>query len=683
MLSAATATAQPNHTSLVQPLYTPLTLGSIKPQGWLKDQLELGANGLGGNMFEFYRFVHNSRWIGGEDEYSGLAEASPYWFNGVVPLAFGLDDDRLKDQVRYYLDYVLDHQQEDGWLGFETTPQERGLWGRCLLLLGLIQYAEADPTQTDRIVDAMHRYVRIAHSMLQNNFTGLIQHPGDTFDASGFGAGRTHELHIPLQWLYEKYPRNNSRLLWETMDLMIAGGIKAEADWRTFWVPDAYPKALKGDDWDMSWVFIHGVNMAQGMHLCLRYPLAVYRNTHEEKLKTQTRTALDLLSQYHTSLAGAIIADEYITDLSPTKGSELCIAAEMMFSLNWIYQYLGDNDIADWAELVAFNALPAAISPDWWAHQYVQQENQPYAHPVDPEVWTINGPRANIFGLEPEYPCCLVNHPQAYPKFLANQFVRIAEGLAHIYLTPGTVSTTLDKNNQVSISVDTQYPFAFNWTYTITNSHAFPFSIRIPSWAGPESRIQINRQSPKPLSPSRQGLHTISIPASSSPTTITLTLATTPRVITLPNNTAAIYYGPLLFALAVSNSPTKSPPIDYTNINTTLPTNTTSPGHTFDITLHPTSPWNVAIDPSQIEIVSKKVDRLQNPIWDLGAPPIELRVAAVQIDWPVKYGTADEPPVDVNVTGKPFSARFVPYASAKLHMARLPVVKLERVDLRG
>ncbi|KAI9044468.1 uncharacterized protein KD926_001069 [Aspergillus affinis] len=665
MLSAATATAQPNHTThaVAQPLYTPLTLGSIKPQGWLKDQLELGANGLGGNMFEFYRFVHNSRWIGGEDEYSGLAEASPYWFNGVVPLAFGLDDDRLKDQVRYYLDYVLDHQQEDGWLGFETTPQERGLWGRCLLLLGLIQYAEADSTQTDRIVDAMHRYVRIAHSMLQNNFTGLIQHPGDTFDASGFGAGRTHELHIPLQWLYEKYPRNNSRLLWDTMDLMIAGGIKAEADWRTFWTPDAYPKVLEG----------------------LRFPLAIYRNTHEEKLKTQTRTALDLLSRYHTSLAGAIIADEYITDLSPTKGSELCIAAEMMFSLNWIYQYLGDNDIADWAELTAFNALPAAISPDWWAHQYVQQENQPYSHPVDPDVWTINGPRANIFGLEPEYPCCLVNHPQAYPKFLANQFVRTAEGLAHIYLTPGTVSTTLDKakNHRVSISVDTQYPFAFNWTYTITNSHAFPFSIRIPSWAGPESRIQVNQQSPKPLSPSRQGLHTISIPASSSPTTLTLTLTTTPRVVSLPNNTAAIYYGPLLFALAVSNSPTKSPPIDYTNITTELPTNTTSPGHTFDITLHPTSPWNVAIDPSQIEIVTKNIDRLQNPIWDLGAPPIELRVAAVQIDWPLKYGTADEPPVDVNVTRKPFSARFVPYASAKLHMARLPVVELEKVDLRG
>ncbi len=104
----------------------------------MKDQLELEAAGLAGNMFDFYRFVHDSKWIGGSTEYSALDEASPYWFNGLVPLAFGLGDARIKSQVRYYLDYVLDHQQADGWLGFEKTRQTRGLWARCLLLLGLI-----------------------------------------------------------------------------------------------------------------------------------------------------------------------------------------------------------------------------------------------------------------------------------------------------------------------------------------------------------------------------------------------------------------------------------------------------------------------------------------------------------------------------------------------------------------
>jgi hypothetical protein len=98
--------------------------------------------------------------------------------------------------------------------------------------------------------------------------------------------------------------------------------------------------------------------------------------TQDDALKKQTRTALDLLAKYHKSLAGTIIADEIISDLNPSRGSELCTAAEVMFSLTWIYQYLAENDIADWAEQTAFNALPASISADWWSHQYVQQENQ-------------------------------------------------------------------------------------------------------------------------------------------------------------------------------------------------------------------------------------------------------------------------------------------------------------------
>lgn len=89
--------------------------------------------------------------------------------------------------------------------------------------------------------------------------------------------------------------------------------------------------------------------------------------TDDETLKTQTRTAVDLLSKYHRSIAGTIIADEYISDLNPSRGSELCIAAEAMFSSAYIYQYLGDNDIADWTEQIAFNALPVSISPDWWS----------------------------------------------------------------------------------------------------------------------------------------------------------------------------------------------------------------------------------------------------------------------------------------------------------------------------
>lgn len=110
----------------------------------------------------------------------------------------------------------------------------------------------------------MHRYVTLAHDMLKNNYTGLIVHGNDTFDPSGFGVGRSHEMHIPLQWLYEKYPRDNSQVIWETMELMINGSVVWGADWRTFWTDDAFPKVYSDDTYNMSWVFVHGVNMAQG-----------------------------------------------------------------------------------------------------------------------------------------------------------------------------------------------------------------------------------------------------------------------------------------------------------------------------------------------------------------------------------------------------------------------------------
>ena len=100
--------------------------------------MNLMRDGLAGHGFDFYQYVHSSPWMGGHEEYSALNEAFPYWFNGLVPLAYGLDDDRLKAQVKVAVDYVLGHQAEDGWIGPERTHSERAIWGRFPFFLGLI-----------------------------------------------------------------------------------------------------------------------------------------------------------------------------------------------------------------------------------------------------------------------------------------------------------------------------------------------------------------------------------------------------------------------------------------------------------------------------------------------------------------------------------------------------------------
>jgi hypothetical protein len=111
----------------------------------------------------------------------------------------------------------------------------------------------------------MHKFVVIAHDMLEDNFTGFIQQPGDNFDPWGFGTSRAHELSTTLQWLYEKHPDGQEDIIWETMNFMWAGAKVKSSEYDLFFVEGVFPKvgtpeypakSLNG--------MMHGVNMAQG-----------------------------------------------------------------------------------------------------------------------------------------------------------------------------------------------------------------------------------------------------------------------------------------------------------------------------------------------------------------------------------------------------------------------------------
>jgi hypothetical protein len=122
--------------------------------------------------------------------------------------------------------------------------------------------------------------------------------------------------------------------------------------------------------------------------------------------------------------------------------SELCTTVETMYSLSYLYKALGDNSFADRCELAAFNALPVVVTPDWRARQDMTQPNQPYSKKLSRTPFSNTNTLGQTYSLEGNYPCCTVNHPQGYPKFLSASFVKVGgNGLAHALLSPSTVST--------------------------------------------------------------------------------------------------------------------------------------------------------------------------------------------------------------------------------------------------
>ena len=140
----------PNRAPLEPGTFTLLPLGSIRPQGWLRRELEIQAAGLTGHLDEFWPDVGpNSGWLGGSGE---SWERGPYYLDGLLPLAYLLDDQALIAKADKYVEWTLTHQAENGWIG---PPSNTDWWPNMVMLKVLTQYEEA--TGDPRVVPAMTR----------------------------------------------------------------------------------------------------------------------------------------------------------------------------------------------------------------------------------------------------------------------------------------------------------------------------------------------------------------------------------------------------------------------------------------------------------------------------------------------------------------------------------------------
>lgn len=628
-----------NRAPLASNAFYPLPLGAVRPLGWLHAQLEIQANGLSGHLDETWADVGaNSGWLGGTGE---SWERGPYFVDGLVPLAYLLDDARLKSKAQRYIDWTLNHQTADGQLG---PPSNEDWWPRMIMLKALTQYHGA--TGDARVIPAMLRYFEF-------QLAGLPER-----NLRDWGKFRWQDNVLSVLWLYN---RTGDLKLLDLARLLRTQGY----DWPAQYADFQYTKRISSEYLDSTpggrlkelGLATHGVNNGQAVKTG---PVWSQFSGSEDDRRAASRM-IEQLDKYHGLPNGMFSCDEHFAGPDPSQGSELCTVVEYMFSLEQSLGILGDPELGDRLERLAFNALPGALTDDMWAHQYNQEPNQVECS-LHRKPWTTDGPESNLFGLEPNFGCCTANFHQGWPKFAASLFmISQDDGVVATAYAPCEARTVV-RDTPVHVVQTTDYPFRGGVHMTINPASplSFPLLLRIPAWAA-DVTIKVNgERQPAPSPSSFARVERTWRPGDS----VHIEFPLKPRVSRWFRDSVAVERGALVFCYGIGESWLKL----------------RDRGMTADWQVYPKTQWNYALalddasSPQGITVIESEVGT--HP-FSAKNVPLKLQVKGRKLpDWRAVDGVADPVPQSPVTSDQPEeTVTLIPYAAAKLRITAFPQLK--------
>jgi len=667
-----------NRTPLTANPYIVLPIGSIKPSGWLRMQLENMRDGMTGHLDELYSSVVGERngWLGGDGD--GW-ERGPYWIDGLLPLAYILNDQELKDKVQPWIEWTINNQTEDGYLGpvpFDQEPEEepglqRGMrrdwWPKMVMLKILQQYYNA--TGDERVITTLTKYFKYQ----------LKELPNVPLDNWTFWADRRGGDNLMIvYWLYnitgDSFLLDLGELIteqtfpWTTVFLNDNKEDKTNSPWYYFKMK-TYPfdqkeiNALSVAQWGG----IHCVNFAQGF----KQPVVYYQQNPDQKHPEAVRKALHDIQKYHGQPQGMYGGDEGLHGKNPVQGVEFCSIAEWMFSLETIVQITGDMEFADHLEKIVYNALPTQATDDFSSRQYFQAANQvQITDKIKSTYMTIgHGGTDFCYGLLTGYPCCTANMHQAWPKYVQNLWYATADGgVAALQYAPCEAEIKVADGKVVRFIEKTGYPFRDEVTFQIESAAnvVFPFHLRIPSWTE-SATVSINGE--KWEGTAENGVLKINRTWSDGDK-VTLKMPMQLRTSQWYDFATSIERGPLVYALRVEDEwKEKDRGDNY--------------GSFYEV--FPTSDWNYALyfkDFEQMEGVFQVTETEWNGDypWNLENAPIMIKARGIQLpEWqlspdglpliPGWWGPRSTPEDEIDFK----EITLVPYGCTTLRITEFPV----------
>lgn len=458
LLPSTQAGAAPLRSAVQPAAFRRLPPGAVRPQGWLATQLDKQLNGLNGRYPDVSSFLQfdQTGWV--HPELDGWEEL-PYWLRGYGDLGYVTGDAAVLANTERWINAVLATAASDGYFGpTRLRTAERGhpdLWPHMPMLHALRSWADCHGDT--RAVNVLIRYFQFMAGQPDGVFT------------DGWGYTRWGDTLDVLVWLYER--TNDGTLI----DL-------------------AHRIHRLSANWTGGIASQHNVNIAQGFREPAQYWLLsgdpAHRDATYRNYDTITRT-------YGQFPGGGFAGDENARPGygDPRQGFETCGVVEFMASHELLTRITGDPVWADRTEELAFNSLPAALDPAGQVTHYVTSAN---VVQLD-NVTKTRRQFQNGFAMQAykpgvhDYRCCPHNYGQGWPYFVEEMWLATPDGgLAAALYGPCTLTTTVG-GTQVTITENTDYPFADTVTLTLTTSLpvAFPLALRVPGWC-PNPALTVN-----------------------------------------------------------------------------------------------------------------------------------------------------------------------------------------------
>ena len=633
-----------NRAPLTPNTLSPLPLGSIRPEDWLLEQLQTQRDGLTAGLDGRWSDLGpECGWLGGPGD---CGENAPYYLDGLVTLAWTLDDEVLKAKAMAYIEWILSSQREDGWFGPEGNDD---YWPLMIALKALRQYFTA--TNDRRVLVLMDRF-----------FKYQVLHLGD-HPLKAWAVARGGENMELALWLYNITGQKHL--------LELCKKLRAQTlDWPNYFhtfantVPmsrslkwDRLKEALEEEKneplvgekrpyFHTQFHLSHGVNIAMG----LKTPGVINLFKSGFKEEGGFRFGWNKLVRHHGVASGMFICDKHLNGNSPTQGSELCAIVELMQTLETLLG-LGDfsAEYADILEKIAYNALPAAFSADMTAHQCQEQVNQVKVS-RQTRKWYNCTDGANLFASVPDEDCCAANCGQGWPRFVASLWYATADGgLQAVSYAPCTVRAVLD-GVPVRLTVSGGYPFSQSVEIRISVKKPceFPLYLRMPFWTRqpmvflPDGEIMQVRAGD--VSCVRRRWRSGDV--------IRLEMGTVPRLTKWYHQSGAVELGPLLMALQPEERRERNENDDW------------------EVTAD--SPWNWAL--VRDEPMKAVYSGARPGAFGKGEAPVKVLVKAVPVEWGMDGGSAASVPMVPVVKEKDARViELVPFGGTTLRIGQFPL----------